>query len=404
LDDPYTVSFRARVVACHRDDEGRVTAVLDKSYFYPDSGGQTADAGVIGSHRVSDVQEGDGESVCHVVDADPAEVERLTGKTVECRVDWRRRFDHMQQHTGQHVLSRAFVETAGLHTVSFHMGEETCTIDLEGSGFGADAAARAEELANNIVTENRPIIVRNVPVGELNDDEGVELRRSIPEGVMVARLVEVADFDVIPCCGTHVRTTGELGLIKVLKNEKAKGLQRVHFAVGERALRDYRDKHEIVQALGSRLTTSTADIGAKVEKLLAEGQQARKDFKRLSQALAGYEARQLLESADEWRGSKLVVHYFADRNDEYLRLISAALKGEPATVVVVGTGAGGVVCSASDDVTVDFAQSAVEAARAAGGSGGGKSGFAQLRLPEGADVKKFLEEVTDNVKRSIGQS
>jgi alanyl-tRNA synthetase len=122
----------------------------------------------------------------------------------------------------------------------------------------------------------------------------------------------------------------------------------------------------------------------------------------LSQALAAFEARSLLGEAAEWQGNKLVVHYFADRNDEYLRSISSTLKKETATVVIVGAGTGGVVCSASDDVSIDFAHTAVATAREAGGSGGGKGGFAQLKLPRGADVNKFLEEVTEHVKQSIG--
>lgn len=401
LEDPYTVSFRARVVECREAGEGRVAAILDRSYFYPDSGGQTADVGTIGPHRVVDVQEGAGEAVIHFIDAALPDVQRLARETVDCRVDAARRFDHMQQHTGQHVLSRAFIETAGLNTISFHMGEATCTIDLEGTGFGTDVASRAEELANRIVAENRRVRIRMVPVDELHREKEVELRRSIPAGVTTARLVEVEEFDVIPCCGTHVRATGELGLIKVLRSEKAKGIERVHFVVGARALRDYHEKHEIVQALGNRLTTSAADIDAKVDKLLSDGQKCRKELKRLSQELAAYEARSLLDQAVEWKGTRIVVRYFPERNDEYLRLVSATLKNEPDTVVVIGAQTGCVVCSASEGVPVDFTVAAVKHAREAGGSGGGKGGFAQLRLPAGMDVSKFLEEVTDNVKRSI---
>jgi alanyl-tRNA synthetase len=401
LNDPYSVSFRARVIDWKSDDDGRGVITLDRSCFYPESGGQTADIGVIGSVPVVDVQEGDGETVLHFVDTTVVEAPPAAGDEVECRVDWPRRFDHMQQHTGQHVLSRAFIQVAGLHTVSFHLGEDSCTIDLEGAGFKDDVAVRAENLANAIVVENRPVAIKTLPAAELEQLSDLELRRSLPEGVTEARLVEVKDFDVIPCCGTHVGSTGELGLIKVLKSEKAKGFRRVHFKVGERALRDYRSKHDIVQALGSRLTTSADDIAAKVEKLAAENQRTRKDLKRLSQALAGYESKTLLEEAAVHSGTRIIVRYFPDRDDEFLRMISTTLKGEPNTAVVIGSVTGAVVCSASDGVAVDFAALAVEPARAAGGSGGGKGAFAQLKLPAGTNISNFVEEIADNVKKSL---
>ena len=401
LNDPYSVSFRARVLAWQPTESGRGVVTLDRSCFYPESGGQTADTGTIGSLRVDDVQEGAGETVLHFVDASQVgDIPPVSGD-VDCRVDWRRRFDHMQQHTGQHVLSRAFIQTANLHTVSFHLGEDSCTIDLEGAGFSDDVALRAEDLANAILVENRAVVVRTVPAEELERLGGLELRRSLPEGVTEARLVEVEDFDVIPCCGTHVKATGELGLIKILKSEKAKGYRRVHFKVGERALWDYRKKHDIVQSLGSRLTTSADDIAVKVEKLIADGQRTKKDTKRLSQALAGYETKALLEEAVVLSGKRIIVRFFPERGDEFLKMVSTALKAEPDTVAVLGAATGAVMCSASDGVAVDFELLAVGPARSAGGSGGGKGSFAQLKMPPGTDVSKLVEEIAENVKKSL---
>ncbi|MCK5619788.1 MAG: hypothetical protein KAJ17_10325, partial [Candidatus Krumholzibacteria bacterium] len=196
--------------------------------------------------------------------------------------------------------------------------------------------------------------------------------------------------------------TGELGLVKVIKAEKVKGLHRVYFKVGARALRDYRDKHGVVQSLSSRFTTSAADIASKVDKLLAEGQQARRIIKRLSQELAAHEAETLLTAASISNGVKIVVHFFANADDEYLRLISAVIKREPGSVAILGAASGGIVCSASDGVSLDFVELAVELVKAAGGSGGGKGNYAQLRVPDSADVNKFLEEIANNVKRSVG--
>jgi alanyl-tRNA synthetase len=198
-----------------------------------------------------------------------------------------------------------------------------------------------------------------------------------------------------------VRSTGELGLIKVLKSEKVKGTRRVYFKVGNRALEDYVKTHEIVQSLASRLTTSAEDIEPKVEKLIEDAQRLKKDVKRLSRALAQHESKLLMGRCEERSGVRLVVDYFREHGDEFLRMVSTALKKEPRTVVVIGTGGGAVVCSASDDLDLDFPSLAVEPARAAGGSGGGKGNYAQLKLPQDADVSRFVEEIADNVKKSI---
>jgi alanyl-tRNA synthetase len=280
------------------------------------------------------------------------------------------------------------------------MGEEICTIDLEGAGFDETVARQAEELANATIFANLPVSVRLMPVDEVEASEGLELRRAIPAGVTEARLVEVEKFDVIPCCGTHVSSTGQLGLIKILKSEKVRGQHRVYFKVGWRALGDYKDKHEIVHGLGKRLTTSSADITAKVDKLLSQGQQVRKETKKISAALAEYESVSLLREAGE-QGTSVIVRYFADRDDAYLRVISTALKRQPAIVAILGAATGGVVCSASDGVAVDFTNTAVEPVRAAGGSGGGKGAYAQLKLPDGADVEKYLEEIAENVRNDL---
>jgi len=401
LNDPYTTSFRARVVEWNAAEGDGASVVLDRTCFYPESGGQTADTGAIGPMNVVDVEEGAGDLVRHLVDTSAAATVPEVGGEVECRVDWSRRFDHMQQHTGQHVLSRAFIQTAGLHTVSFHLGEDTCTIDVEGAGFSPDVVRRAEDLSNAIVVDNRPVVIETVPASDLESRGDRDLRRALPEGVAEVRLVEVKDFDVIPCCGTHVRATGELGLIKILKSEKAKGVRRVHFKVGKRALQDYHEKHEIVRSLGGRLTTSADDIEAKVEKLITDGQRTKKDVKRLSQLLAVHETKLLLGEAEVWSDTRFVVRYFPDRGDEFLKTVSTALKKEPRTVVVIGAASGAVICSASDGVVVDFSALAVEPAKAAGGSGGGKGAYAQLKLPRGADVSKFVEEIANNVKRSL---
>jgi alanyl-tRNA synthetase len=391
LDQSYQTAFEAAVVSSRALDGGASAVVLDRTFFYPESGGQLPDGGTLGGADVLDVQEGEGDLVVHTVRGEVAAGHPVTGA-----VDWTRRFDHMQQHTGQHVLSRAFIEAAGLHTVSFHMGTESCTIDLDGAGFDDHAVRRAEDRANHVIAENRPVDITTVPLAEL---DRLDLRRKVPAGVTEARIVSVRDFDVIPCCGTHVRGTGELGLVKVLKSEKAKGFQRVHFKVGLRALDDYNEKHAIVQALSNRLTTSAADVLAKVDRLIDDAQSGVKRTKQITQRLAVAEKARLLASAAQYGAVRLLAHREADAG--YARALATELQGEPGVVAILGADDGSVLCVASRDLTIDVATGAAEIARELGGSGGGKGGFVQLKLADGSRVDELMKRMEAHVRSRI---
>ena len=388
LEDSYKVSFQATIVSCERQPDGRIAAILDETYFYPESGGQVCDRGVIGDVPITSVWEDDAEVVYHGVEAD------IRPGPVSCRADWATRFDHMQQHTGQHLLSRAFIEVAGLQTVSFHMGEDACTIDLEGGELTAKSMEAAESLANTVIAENRPVIVRTVSPDELEDSA---LRKKLPDGVTEVRLVEIEDFDVIGCCGTHVRQTGELGLIKVLKSEKAKGAERVAFKVGHRAIEDYRFKHDVIRNLANRFTTSAVDLIEKIEKVDLESQLRRKEVQKLSKMLVAHEADALLGNAEKHRLGNLVWCVVAGYSDDFLRMLATELRGRKGTISVVGSDSGTVICNAADGLAVDFAP-VVESAKAVGGSGGGKGAFATVRLPRDVSVEEFVKNTVKTVQ------
>ena len=391
LTNSYTASFQTSVLSCDTDEKGRLVAVLDKTHFYPDSGGQPSDRGSIGGVSVLDVWEDDSENVYHEVEGPVAP------GPVECQVDWDRRFDHMQQHTGQHILSRAFIEVAGLDTVSFHLGEETCTIDLEGGAVNDDVAASAEAMANAIVWENRDVLVNLLSPDELTD--GL-LRKSLPDGVDEVRLVEVAGFDTCGCCGTHVKSAGELGLIKVLKLEKAKGANRVHFVVGKRAFADFVKKHEIVKQLANRFTTSVESVEGKIEKLNTEHQRLRKDSQKTAKKLAELEAGRLHADSKRVGDRVYVVELIPDASEEYLRFIASNLKSYKNTISLLGTKEGLIVCNASKDIDIDLAAAVVEKAKGLGGSGGGKGGFATARLPSDVSPEEFLGQIREDIRNA----
>jgi alanyl-tRNA synthetase len=387
LDRSYETVFEAAVVSAQPSGPG-AALVLDRTLFYPESGGQLPDHGMLGSAKVIDVQEKDDDTVVHTVTGEiPAGVVRGT-------IDWPRRFDHMQQHTGQHILSRAFIQTDRLDTVSFHMGEDTCTIDLDGPAPDAAAIRRAEDIANRVIEENRPIDITVVPI---EDVDMSELRRKVPEGVREARIVTVRDFDRIPCCGTHVRSTGELGSIKVVRTEKVKNFQRVHFKVGSRAQRDYREKHAVLQELSQRLTTAPLEVAAKVERMLEEAQAAAKRTRALVQRLAVVEAERLLGAAGGG-APRVVVHREADA--ALARALATEMQKIPGTVAILGADDGSVVCVSSHELGIDLATGAGAIARELGGSGGGKGGFAQARV-DPARIEEFMERMTADVRAKM---
>ena len=383
LDHSYDTVFEANVESTRPAQPGVSAIVLDRTLFYPESGGQLSDRGTLGGVDVIDVQE-NGDVVEHLVKG-----EVLTAAPLRGAVDWPLRFDHMQQHTGQHILSRAFIKTDKLDTVGFHMGDETCTIDLDGPSPDAAAIARAEDLSNQIINENRPIDIKTMPIEQVDMSE---LRRKVPEGVTMARIVTVRDFDVIPCCGTHVKSTGELGMIKVLKTEKVRNFHRIHFKVGVRAFADYRDKHAVLQELSQRLTTAPLDVNAKVERLVEDSRAADKRLKNLVQRLAATEAQRLLS---ESAGARVIVHREADA--ALARALATEMQKAPGTIALISADDGSVVCVSSHELGVDLATPASALARELGGSGGGKGGFAQIKLnPE--KVSTFLERMTREVR------
>ena len=283
-DDPYLLEFEARVV-CRREHEGRPAVVLDRTAFYAESGGQPWDTGMIEDVPVVAVLES-GEDVLHVLAA-PFAADRVRG-----RVDGERRRDHREQHHGQHLLSRAFVEVARARTVSFHLGAEHATIDLDRE-VTEEQARTAEILANEVIWDARPVAVRTV-----SRAEAVALGVTPPaEGGDAVRLVEVAGFDRQPCGGTHPRSTAEVGVVIVLGRERYKGGSRVRFVCGHRALGTLRARNVVLDRLATLLSAPPEGLPEAATRALESLAQAnRRGAELLERALDG-EARRLLADA-----------------------------------------------------------------------------------------------------------
>ena len=284
LTDSYLTRFRARVVRTLQF-KGRLAVVLNQTAFYPEGGGQPGDRGTLGTVSVLDTQERDGE-VFHLVDARDCAAEEVEGA-----VDWLRRFDHMQQHHGQHLLSAAFLRVLGAATVSFHLGEKTCTIDLECSIDRLNAAAlrAVEAAANDSIWQNHPVIARDF-VGE--ERARLLLRK---EAVKGDRVILVEGVDASPCGGTHPRTTGEVGCIAIIRAQRwGSNAARVEFVCGNRVVKALDQANQSIALAAEALRVAPAEIAEAAARLAAESQARRKAIDALEAKLTAQKAEELI--------------------------------------------------------------------------------------------------------------
>ena len=326
--DSHTTKFEAKIVE-HLTWDGKPAVVLDATYFYPTGGGQPCDRGTLNGAQVIDVvTRPDDLAVIHVLERE------IEGDTAQAQIDWARRFDHMQQHTGQHILTQAFVQTANLPTVGFHLSPDTVTIDLDTTSISADQINTAENLANEVIWRNLPVTARLVSQNEM---DGVRVRR-IPgqlatEGL---RVVSVGEFDQTACGGTHVAATGEIGLLKIIRTDKKGGQIRVEFRCGGRALSDYRLRNDTTQRLTSLLNVGVSELDQSVSRLQNEIREMQRQRKAVVQQLLKTHAAELIAAAQTIDGVRVVilVSDLYDLND--LRVLAKQLTATPSILALLG--------------------------------------------------------------------
>jgi alanyl-tRNA synthetase len=363
-DDPYRTEFEAVVVAV--EHHGPHDAIeLDQTLFYPESGGQPSDAGEIGGLAVENVIE-EGDRILHMTSGDVA---LGPGDRVRGSIDWRRRFINMQQHTGQHVLSQAFFHVLDATTVSSRLGLEHSTIDVSGKELTWNDVKAVEDLANKVVYENRPVVIY-----EARMDEVEGLRVKIPMDRDVIRVVEVEDFDRSPCGGTHTRTTGEIGPVKILRWERVRDETRVEFVCGMLAMDDYFWKNRFVVDLAADLTTKDANLPERIPELIRERKDLAKEVAALKRGLARYRAEELLAAARRIGEVRVVSAYLPDAGPQELKDMAAALTGKGGGAVLLASGRERLhlVFSRSSDVAADMRAVIKGACEIVGGKGGGR--------------------------------
>ena len=388
--DPYCRTFDA-VVTRAFTHEGRPAVSLDRTAFYPTSGGQPHDTGTLGGAAVVDVVDLDGGPLAHVLGSPlPAPPD---GAPVVGVVDWTRRFDHMQQHTGQHVLSAAFDRLFGNRTMSFHLSADASTIDLAAEAAPA-AIAAAEDEANRVVWEDRPVSIRFATAEEA---AALPLRKEPARGGTL-RLVEVADFDLSACGGTHVARTGAIGIIAVTAWERFRGGTRLTFVCGGRALRTFRGWRDAVAGSIRTLSVLPAELPSAVERLQGESKDLRKTVSRLHQELASHEVARLVSSAPQIAGVRVVVHALDGWDAAGLKAIAgAAIASAPAAVALFTSSAPALAVTArSQGVPADALALLKSLVGRFGGRGGGKPELAQ-----GGGLEGHIEDMVAAARAAI---
>jgi alanyl-tRNA synthetase len=365
--DSYAREFAARVI--DRSDDG-LTVYLDRTAFYPSSGGQPHDTGAIAGVPVVDVVD-EGERIAHRTAAP------LHTGPVDCAIDWKRRFDHMQQHTGQHLLSAVFAEYFGRNTVSFHLGQEGSTIDLEGGPVEPRTLVEVEQRANEIVFQNRPVGVR---FDEAASTAGL---RKAAEREGTLRIVSIEDLDRSACGGTHVRATGEIGPILIRKLDKVRNTVRVEFLCGTRAVRRARSDYDALARMAQGLSAPLDEVPSLVAAQLETARASDKLRRKLEVELAGYRGRELYSgTTPDGSGKRWVVRRVPSGGMEELRALAQSFTaGAHALFFAALDEPPSVLVASSADSGVDASGLVKEAVSRFGGRGGGNARMAQASVP-----------------------
>lgn len=381
--DSYLREFTATIMERSRiDDKPAIT--LDRTAFYPTSGGQMNDTGEINGTPVNNVLMEDGK-IWHLL-AKPLEKHNVRG-----RINWERRFDFMQQHSGFHVLAQSFLRELGTETLSSHLGEKFSTIDVDLAKISADEIARVEELANRVIWENRQIKAYFVSKDELAN---INVRKS-SEIFDPVRLVDIQDFDLDPCGGTHVKNTGEIGIVKILFYEKIRGYLRFTFVAGKRALREFQEQTRILAEVSSILSTGRGEFVASIEKMKSDQSILFKKNKKLEDEILSIVIRELKGAANR---AKIVSKIYPDLNANSIRKIASIVSREAeGTFLLASEGETPFLVFATSLETLDLRPVLSRALLHINGKGGGKANFVQ----GGGKNPQGLQAAIDNAKTLI---
>lgn len=385
--------------------------LLNRTAFYPTSGGQPFDTGRLSATLqdgttlevpVEEVEEDEHGGVWHFVRKPIAK-----GTLVEGQIDWERRFDHMQQHTGQHLLSAVFWRELQAQTISFHLDESTSTIDLTGGPLAHHSLERVERIANEMIAEDRPVTTRFVSRGEAEEMLSTGHLRKLPERQGDIRLIDIADYDNNACGGTHVRSTGQIGGLLLRTVEKVSRGVRVEFVCGARAVRAARADFAVLNETAALLSIGSKELAAKVERLLAEGKAAAKERQKLREELAIFQAAKLSMEIPLENGLRLLVREWKDRDRDYVKLLASRTVAAGARTSVIfsanETDPVRVFVARSADLEFNCGQILREALAELGLRGGGSADLAQGEVPAEKE-KSLLATLSAAIRKAVAES
>lgn len=367
---------------------------LNRTAFYPTSGGQPFDTGQLSAVSldgtalmvpVEQVEEDEQGAVWHFV-RNPL----VAGTFVEGQIDWKRRFDHMQQHTGQHLLSAVFWRELQAPTISFHLGESTSTIDLASEQVTHQSLERVERIANEIIGEDRQVTTRDLPRGEAEAMLAAGQLRKLPDRQGTIRVIDIADYDKNACGGTHVRSTGQIGGLQVRAVERVSRGVRIEFVCGLRAVRAVRADLAILRETSALLSTRATELASTVGRLLTEGKANAKQCQKLREELAVFQGAKLAMEEPIESGLRLVVRAWRDRDRDYVRLLASRTAiAAPRTAVIFSANDSDpvrVFVARSSDLDFNCGQILREALAHVGLRGGGSADLAQGEVPAEQEV------------------
>ncbi|MEO5568993.1 MAG: DHHA1 domain-containing protein [Gemmatimonadaceae bacterium] len=377
--DAYLAEFTARVL--DRADDGR-RIYLDRTAFYPTSGGQPYDTGIISSSNVVDVID-EGDRIAHLVDA-PVEDDEVRGK-----IYWPRRFDNMQQHTGQHLLSALFDDLFQARTGSVHFGERHATVDIEIDSLSPESVEEVEQRANLVIGENRPVTVTSE-----ESATATGLRKAVErEGTL--RIITIADLDKSACGGTHVRSTGEIGAIHLRGTERVRKAMRVEFVCGLRAVARARADYHTLSAIAATMSTSLDSIASLIARQAHEVKENEQARRRLERELARYRAAELHAAAIPLEsGLRVVVVEKTGETIDQVKTLAQAMLDRERVILVAMAAEGGLAVAATEDSGHDAGKLLRDAVNVLGGKGGGSPRLAQGSVPaeKSADAVRFIRD------------
>jgi alanyl-tRNA synthetase len=401
--DSSVLDFDAAVIRCSPAPgsaggavDGAWEAVLDRTCFYPGGGGQPSDRGTLGGAPVVDVRELDDGEIVHVLGA------QVPVGSVRGQVDAARRRDFMAQHTGQHIFSQALVRAGALETVSVHFGDDDTTIELKAESVQDSVLRAAEEIANAVIRENRPLLLHEIDRGEVSR---FPLRRTPPDEGRL-RIVEVQSYDWAACGGVHVKSAGEVFLVKAVSQEKIRGRVRVHVMIGARAFQDYGRKAALSQGLSRALTCGEEAILSRVQDMLAAQQEAARELRQLRAAAAGVEAEKAVAGGRAMGNALLVRGIFDAAGPDYLKAFVERAAASPGRVVLAvdkGPQSFQWIVAHSLDTALELSTIVARHFGLADAKGGGRGSRMQGVGARASGLDAFLQAIEKDLAQALGR-